>query len=267
MKTSTITDKISFTEWQANRNDLRSKENRYIIIVSFIVSLLILIFPFFLFYNNSSVPNKPVVTESSALVLDLSPNRTETPTSPLLNKPTTLAKTEPLTPIQKLLPKFPVSNILPDIPRIEKFSKLKIKQPSQHIIPQHTSQSGSNSTSTSKNNNTDHPSEKDQNAQVSHTSSTSANWQGMVLNKFERFKHYPPEAQADDLEGTAILHITINRQGIILTNSLAKSSGYLILDREVLTLSHRVKKLPPPPDDIQGLLINLDIPIEFHIKQ
>ena len=74
MKISTITDKISFTEWQANRNDLRSKENRYIIIVSFIVSLLILIFPFFLFYNNSSVPNKPVVTESSALVLDLSPN-------------------------------------------------------------------------------------------------------------------------------------------------------------------------------------------------
>lgn len=39
-------------------------------------------------------------------------------------------------------------------------------------------------------------------------------------------------------EGTAMLHISIDRQGHILSTQLLKSSGHQLLDQEVLYLPH-----------------------------
>lgn len=95
------------------------------------------------------------------------------------------------------------------------------------------------------------------------SAASARSWEGEVLAHLERRKRYPPEARSRRLEGVALIRFSMNRQGQVLSASLAQTSGHAVLDREALGLLRRAQPLPAPPAEIVGDTLTLTVPVEF----
>ncbi|WP_332361620.1 MULTISPECIES: energy transducer TonB family protein [Asaia] len=97
-------------------------------------------------------------------------------------------------------------------------------------------------------------------------SQAKESWQGKLLARLERFKRYPPQAQAEHQEGTPMLRFTMDRKGHVLAASIVRPTGYTLLDEETLALVRRAEPLPEPPDTIEGATLTLTVPVEFYLE-
>lgn len=93
-----------------------------------------------------------------------------------------------------------------------------------------------------------------------------ASWQGALLTHLARHKRYPRASQDRGDEGVVHLRFTMTRQGAVLSQHVAKSSGYAPLDAEALALVRRAQPLPAPPADMAGEQFELLIPIQFSLR-
>ncbi|HWB49287.1 MAG TPA: energy transducer TonB [Stellaceae bacterium] len=91
-------------------------------------------------------------------------------------------------------------------------------------------------------------------------------WQGLLLRRLEQFKRYPGAAQLRHEQGTAYLRFAMDRQGRVLSASIARSSGFAALDEETLALVHRAEPLPAPPPEVPGNPIELVVPVQFFLR-
>jgi len=91
-------------------------------------------------------------------------------------------------------------------------------------------------------------------------------WQGQLLGRLERFKRYPAQAQDRREQGVVYLRFSMDREGRVLSASIAKSSGHDDLDRETLALIHRAEPLPVPPPEVSGDPIDLTVPVQFFLQ-
>ena len=94
-----------------------------------------------------------------------------------------------------------------------------------------------------------------------------ANWQAQLLGFLSRHKRYPRPAQEQRQQGTASLRFALDRQGRVLSFHLDRSSGFPLLDEEVLALIQRAQPLPSPPPEIPGDRIELVVPFEFSLRR
>jgi protein TonB len=92
------------------------------------------------------------------------------------------------------------------------------------------------------------------------------NWKSALLNRLERYKRYPPEAQARGEHGVAQLAFSVDRGGGVHNARIARSSGSSTLDRATLSLIERAQPLPPPPADMRGGRIAIVVPIRYNIR-
>lgn len=88
----------------------------------------------------------------------------------------------------------------------------------------------------------------------------------MLQAQLEAHKEYPSAARMRRNEGTAVLTFTISRNGEVDTAHITKSSGWSLLDTEVLNMIARASPLPPFPDDFRERQITLSVPIRFSLK-
>ena len=93
------------------------------------------------------------------------------------------------------------------------------------------------------------------------------NWIGLVMAYLEQHKRYPRQAQSLRQEGTVFLRFAIDRKGDILGARLEKTSDYSILDNEGLAMLERAGRLPPPPLEIKGDVIELVVPVRFFLRR
>ena len=63
------------------------------------------------------------------------------------------------------------------------------------------------------------------------------------------------------------LRFAIDRQGKVLLSQINKSSGFGLLDDEVLALIQRAQPLPSPPPEIGGERIELLVPVAFFLRK
>lgn len=94
-------------------------------------------------------------------------------------------------------------------------------------------------------------------------------WQSQLFGRIARYKRYPSEARYKRQEGTVIVNFTISAQGQVLSKRIIRSSGFPLLDQEVLDLLTRAEPLPKPPADIlKGSNSRaITIPINFNLKK
>jgi len=88
-------------------------------------------------------------------------------------------------------------------------------------------------------------------------------WQGRVLARLGKFRRYPSHARRRGEEGVPYVRFVIDRNGEVLSSTLARSSGFADLDREAVNLPKRAQPLPKPPTDIVGDTVELVVPVEF----
>ena len=82
----------------------------------------------------------------------------------------------------------------------------------------------------------------------------------------ERNKEYPRTARAQRQQGRAMLRFAIDRAGNVLDYRLEKSSGYDLLDREVVAMIRRASPLPPMPADMTAERLEIVVPIPFILR-
>lgn len=58
----------------------------------------------------------------------------------------------------------------------------------------------------------------------------------------------------------------MDRAGHVLAVRLARSSGSASLDEEAQALVRRAEPLPPPPAELPGTTLTLDVPIRFTLQ-
>jgi protein TonB len=103
-------------------------------------------------------------------------------------------------------------------------------------------------------------------AAAARSSNASPSWQGLLLARLEQFKRYPATAQLHRQQGVSYLRFTIDRRGRVLSARIEKSSGFADLDAETLALVHRAEPLPPPPPEVSGDPITLQVPVQFFLR-
>jgi protein TonB len=91
-------------------------------------------------------------------------------------------------------------------------------------------------------------------------------WEGRVLARLERFRHYPADAEHARQQGTAYIRFRIDRSGHVLSSSLDRSSGIAALDAAAMETLRRADPLPKIPPDRPDQ-IELVVPIEFFISR
>jgi periplasmic protein TonB len=59
----------------------------------------------------------------------------------------------------------------------------------------------------------------------------------------------------------------MDRQGRVTSSQINKSSGFELLDDEVLALIQRAQPLPAPPPEIPGAVVDLVVPVAFSLRR
>lgn len=268
---------LSFNQWQQTHQQLQQKQDRLLWGSSLIGSSIFLLGIAWVTFH---MPHTQTIALSAdtppAITLDLSTDLAAPPSPPPM-----AAQPEPQPLEEQSAPLTAPSAPSPDIvlPKIQKVEKIKpiehkqvtkkqiktMKQQSVAPVSQTTNTVSSHSqTQPSLNTNSSNANSVNTS---SHTKSSMspATWQGNVLQKLERLKRYPSDAQNERQEGVATIKITINRQGNVLSSKLAKSSGYSLLDKEAIALAYRANPLPAVPEAIKGNSITINVPVEFHL--
>ncbi|HMA13525.1 MAG TPA: energy transducer TonB [Kiloniellaceae bacterium] len=78
-----------------------------------------------------------------------------------------------------------------------------------------------------------------------------------------KHKEYPRRARLRRQEGTARLYFAMDRNGRVLEYRIVASSGYKLLDEEVVAMIERASPLPPPPESLGGERLDYIVPVEF----
>lgn len=93
-----------------------------------------------------------------------------------------------------------------------------------------------------------------------------ADYQLLLQAWLERHKKYPRRAERRNLQGTAMLRFTIDRDGNILSYRIQESSGHAVLDEEVEAMIRRAAPLPPVPEEMQSARLEFVVPVQFSLR-
>jgi protein TonB len=88
-------------------------------------------------------------------------------------------------------------------------------------------------------------------------------WISRLRAHLDSHRQYP---QGRREEGVVTLNFTMDRNGHILAQRVAKSSGSPALDKEALATLQRAQPLPPFPSSMTNALLNLNWPIRFSLR-
>ncbi|MCR9255326.1 MAG: TonB family protein [Alphaproteobacteria bacterium] len=83
----------------------------------------------------------------------------------------------------------------------------------------------------------------------------------------EKHKEYPRRAMQRRQEGTAILAFVVGADGAVISRELNRSSGFSLLDREVMAMIERAQPLPPPPKGLGQNQLAVKVPVTFILGQ
>lgn len=97
--------------------------------------------------------------------------------------------------------------------------------------------------------------------------SVEADYIAQLASWLARHKQYPRTARRRNLEGVAQLTFTLNAEGKVLKSDVTGSSGYQVLDREVVKMLERAEPLPAFPTGLNRRTMEIIIPIRFELER
>ena len=91
-----------------------------------------------------------------------------------------------------------------------------------------------------------------------------ADWLDALRDFVEDHKYYPREAAENGEQGSAVLRVTVTRDGTVKKLELVSSSGSQMLDAAWMAV-FRDNKLPPFNDDMPHKEITLPVELDYHL--
>jgi periplasmic protein TonB len=80
-----------------------------------------------------------------------------------------------------------------------------------------------------------------------------------------KVQRYPALARMRGWQGTAVLAITVSAAGNVLKSSVARSSGYAVLDEQALQMVSEAAPLPGSPTPFPGRALEIELPVVFRL--
>jgi len=99
---------------------------------------------------------------------------------------------------------------------------------------------------------------------ASYNSNAVPSWKSALVARLERYKRYPPNEQSRGEPRVVRLAFSVDRSGGVHQPHILRGSGSSSFDRETLTLVERAAPMPPPPPEIAGAQIPIEVPIRYH---
>lgn len=88
---------------------------------------------------------------------------------------------------------------------------------------------------------------------------------GLLLRDLARHFQYPPLARRAGWEGTVLLSVTLNPNGVLAAVRVERSSGHQILDRAAADTLRRVGRIQEAARWLQGQTLELLLPIVYRL--
>jgi TonB family protein len=104
--------------------------------------------------------------------------------------------------------------------------------------------------------------QKEQNSAAGHMQAID-HYAFMVAEQVAKVKQYPSTAVARKWQGETIMHVKFAPNATIQSATIAKSSGFEILDNEALQSLSRIPSLPTPPKSLTGSSFSVLVPVQF----
>ncbi|HXP29662.1 MAG TPA: energy transducer TonB [Stellaceae bacterium] len=86
-----------------------------------------------------------------------------------------------------------------------------------------------------------------------------------VRRRLRQFQKYPEQAVKQKQEGTVVLAITVARDGSVLDATVARSSGFALIDEAAVKMARDASPLPPFPATYTQDQRTFDIPQKYEI--
>ena len=86
---------------------------------------------------------------------------------------------------------------------------------------------------------------------------------GLVVAHLRRFKRYPAEAQAANVQGTARVTFSVGTKGEVLQTRIIAGSGAKLLDEEAVAMVYRAGRFPPIPPELRRTSMTFTVPVRF----
>jgi protein TonB len=81
-----------------------------------------------------------------------------------------------------------------------------------------------------------------------------------------RYKRYPRIAQDNNWEGRVELRVAFAENGALASVTVKKGAGRTVLDEEAQAMIRRAQPHPSIPPALRGKAFNLEIPVDFFLK-
>ena len=76
---------------------------------------------------------------------------------------------------------------------------------------------------------------------------------------------YPRRARLEQIEGSVLLEMRIDRQGRLAHSAVAESSGSSLLDRHALRVARRAAPFGAVPAGLTNAELSFELPVEFQL--
>lgn len=93
-----------------------------------------------------------------------------------------------------------------------------------------------------------------------------ADYYALLQAWLERHRRYPDRARERGQEGVAYVFFVLDAGGRVLERRLERSSGYALLDEEVLAMVARADPMPPIPGDMARASLAIVVPVAFTLR-
>jgi len=87
-----------------------------------------------------------------------------------------------------------------------------------------------------------------------------------LLKQASRESTYPKEALELGIEGTAVVRLSIDAGGRIISSKVDPSSGYAVLDVAALELVRKAHPLATLPQALRGRPFDVTVPIVYRMR-
>jgi len=87
----------------------------------------------------------------------------------------------------------------------------------------------------------------------------------IITQKLMEYWRYPPLAKDNLLEGESLILFSLLNDGSLTGISITKSSGYEILDKEVIDAVNKAAPFPPFPESITVNKLNINASFEYRL--
>lgn len=87
-----------------------------------------------------------------------------------------------------------------------------------------------------------------------------------VTSWLGQHKYYPLGARQSGIQGTVRLYLVINRDGEVLTLSVARSSGHPVLDQAAMQMVRRAEPLPAMPGSLLRTRLEIILPVHYALE-